>query len=118
MAKFYLSQANKLDTCLAAIIALPGNPVSTVISIYRDFTDMQKEHALQDSRDLLEKALELQNKIRENIYICDGFESNLKISLHYLGIDEDEIIKDDELLIILNNKIDKEEEKLKEWLSY
>ena len=118
MAKFYLSQANKLDIHLAAIIALPGNPVRTAISVYSDFTDMQKEHALQHSGDLLTKALELQDKIREFIYLYDGFKSNTKVSLRYLGIDEDEIIKDDELLIILNNKIAKKEEEIRDWLLY
>ena len=113
MAKSYLSQANKLYPELAAIIALPGMPVKTAISVYADFTDVQKEHALQRSSDLLETALELQDAIRRNQYICDGYKnSTFKVSLRYLNIDEDEVIKDDELLIILENAISTEEEEL------
>lgn len=118
MANFILTQANKLNEELAAIIALPGNKVRTAIFIYGDFSDTQREHALSNRVDLLEKAIELQNTLRNYQYICDEWQSDFKLSLRYLGIDEDEVIKDDELLIIFNNVMKRKEEELKDWLNY
>ena len=115
MAKIFLTKANQLDSHLVAIIALPGNSVRTAISVYNSFDDTAKEHALQQSKDLLEKALELQNIIRRNQYLMDGWEDNFKPSLRYLNIDEDETINDSTLFIILQNMIDKEEEELRDW---
>lgn len=113
-----LAKANQLEFDLAAVIALPGNPVQTAIEVYGDFNDVQKESAFYNSRDLLEKAIELQDTIRRNHYLMDGVRSDFKISLRYLGIDYLETIDGSTLLTILKNKIAKEEEELKEWMCY
>ena len=116
MKKEILAKANQLDYHLAAIIALPGNPVQTAINVYNSFSDVQKECALWSSRDLLEKAIELQEIVRHNQYLMDGYHANLKPNFRYLGIDyyANEIIKGDELLAIFNRRITKEKEEIEE----